>query len=369
MRRFNLSRDPRGQTLVIVGVGMVVLVGLVGLIIDVGLQWGDNRGSQNASDASAEAGAVVLMEYMLGATHDDDDVVDAVEDAAAAGGIEVDLAEYTDWQGTPFDPSIEVGGGGMIPTGAQGVRVIGTRVHQTVFARVLGINELSVFTDATAVSGPTEPCPPSSGPCALLPVTIPNTIVTCDGQNKSVATEDPWEGPPDGPEYILPLCGNNPGSVGWIDWTPPGGGVDELADQICDPNPIDLFFPDWYYVTSAGNVNSDDVQECFEQWIGSVILIPMFEDTCRTDPGDVDECTDPAPIGGVNQWYYFPEGAAIMLTGVYIQGNHADVCDTGNGATSCLTGTFVDTSIEGDPGEWIPGDPSLSQFFTVQLVD
>ena len=51
----------------IVGVGMIVLVGMVGLVIDVGMQWGDNRASQNASDASAEAGAIVLMEYMLGA--------------------------------------------------------------------------------------------------------------------------------------------------------------------------------------------------------------------------------------------------------------------------------------------------------------
>ena len=367
MRRAKLSRDPKGQTLVMVGVGMVVLVGMVGLVIDVGLQWGNNRGSQNASDASAEAGAIVLMEHMLGATRDDADVLEAVEDAAAAGEIDIELAEYTTWEGVPLD--IEVGVGGSIPIGAQGVRVLGTRVHETVFARVLGVNELAVHTDATAVSGPTEPCPPSSGPCALLPVTIPNTIVTCDGQNKSIATEDPWVGPPGAPEYILPLCGNNPGSVGWIDWTPPAGGSSELADQICEPNPIDLFFPDWYYVTSAGNVNSDDVQDCFEQWIGSIILIPMFEDTCRTDPGDVDECTDPAPIGGVNQWYYFPEAAAISLTGVYIQGNNADVCDTGNGATSCLTGSFVDTSIEGDPGEWIPGDDSLSQFFTVQLVD
>ena len=85
MRLSTKSRDPKGQTLVIVGVGMIVLVGMVGLVIDVGLQWGDNRGSQNASDASAEAGAIVLMEYMLGATHDDADVLVAVEDAAAAG--------------------------------------------------------------------------------------------------------------------------------------------------------------------------------------------------------------------------------------------------------------------------------------------
>jgi len=369
MRLSTKSRDPKGQTLVIVGVGMIVLVGMVGLVIDVGLQWGDNRGSQNASDASAEAGAIVLMEYMLGATHDDADVLVAVEDAAAAGEIAVDYVEYTDWQGIPLDPSVEVGSAGLIPDGAQGVRVVGTRTHETVFARVLGVNELTVHTDATAVSGPTEPCTPSSGPCALLPVTVPTTVVTCDGQNKSVATENEWLGPPDGPEYVIPLCGNNPGSVGWIDWTPPEGGTNELADQICDPNPIDLVFPDWYYVTSAGNVNAGTVQTCFEQWIGSDILIPLFEDTCRTDPGPVDECTDPAPIGGINQWYYFPQGAAIHLTGVYILGNNADVCDTGNGATSCLTGTFVDTSIEGDPGEWIPDEDAISQFFTVQLVD
>jgi hypothetical protein len=242
-------------------------------------------------------------------------------------------------------------------------------VHETVFARVVGVDELSVFTDATAVSGPTEPCPPSSGPCALLPVTVPTTIVTCDGQNKSVATEDPWEGPPNGPEYVIPLCGNNPGSVGWIDWTPPAGGTSELADQICDPNPIDLFLPDWYYVTSSGNTNANDVQDCFEKWLDSIILIPLFEDTCRTDPGPVTECTDPAPIGGQNQWYYFPQAAAIYLTGVYINGNHSDVCDTGNGATSCITGTFVDPAIEGDPGEWFPDDDPLSQFFTVQLTD
>ena len=71
----------------------------------------------------------------------------------------------------------------------------------------------------------------------------------------------------------------------------------------------------------------------------------------------------------MNQWYYFPQAAAIHLTGVYIQGNNSDVCDSGNGATSCITGTFVDTSIEGDPGEWNPDDDSLSQFFTVQLVN
>jgi Putative Flp pilus-assembly TadE/G-like len=355
--------SPRGQTLVIVALGMVVLVGMVGLVIDVGLQWGANRGSQNGTDATAEAGAIVLMEYMLGATNTDADVLAAVNAAAVANEIVVEVAEYTDWQGNLLD--VEVGAG-SIPTGAQGVRVVGSRENQTFFARILGIDVLGVRTDAIAVSGETEPCPPGA-PCALLPVTVPTTVVTCDGQNRSVATEIGWER---GVDYVIPLCGNNPGSVGWIDWTPPAGGDNELSDQLCDPDPpYPIILPDWFYVTSTGNTNSAQVDNCFATHIDSEILIPLFEDTCRTDPEDATECTDPAPIGGVNQWYYFPRAASIYLTGVYINGNHADVCDTGNGATSCITGRFIDTAITGEvSGPWDPDDDSLSRFFTVQLI-
>jgi hypothetical protein len=346
---------------------MAVLIGMVGLVIDVGLQWGANRGAQNGSDAAAEAGAVVLMEYMLGATRTGQDVLDAVDAIAAANAIDVERVEYTDVDGAVIS---EVGSG-SIPGGVQGVRVIGTRSHTTVFARVLGVDTLDVRTDATAVTGPTEPCPPGDS-CSLLPVTVPTTVVTCDGQNKSVPSDPPlgWTGPPDAPEYIIPLCGNNPGSVGWIDWSPPAGGDSELAAEICDPETV-ITLPDWYYVTSTGNTNSNSVQTCFEKWVGTTIMFPLFEDTCRTDPGDVTECNDPAPIGGINQWYYFPRAAAFALTGVYIQGDNSDVCDPsgGNGATTCLVGSFVDTSIEGDVGVWTGDSGALSQFFSVQLID
>lgn len=354
---------PRGQTLVIVAVGMVVLVGMVGVIIDVGIQWAGNRGSQNGSDATAEAGAIVLMESLLGAPRTDADVLDAVEAAADVNDIEIEVAEYTDWQGNVLGAEV---GDGTIPAGAQGVRVVGTRVHTTVFARILNVNELSVFTDAIAVTGPTDPCPPGA-PCALLPVTIPTTVVTCDGQNKSVATSIPWE---TGVDYIIPLCGNNPGSVGWIDWTPPAGGANELRDQLCNPNPpYPIVLPDWFYVTSTGNTNSAPVDNCFSTHIGTPVLIPLFEDTCRSDPGVSTVCTDPAPIGGINQWYYLPRAASLFLTGVYINGPDARICDTGNGATSCITGQFIDTAIVGEvSGPWDPDDDSLSRFFAVQLI-
>jgi hypothetical protein len=356
------SSSARGQTLVIVAAAMVAVVGMVGLVVDVGMQWAGNRASQNGSDATAEAGAIVLMERMLGATTDDDDVLAAVNAAATLNGVNLEIVEYTDWEGTPLNAEV---GAGAIPDGAQGVRVVGNRVHETVFARIVGVTELEVFTDAVAVTGPTEVCAPGA-PCALLPVTVPTTVVTCDGQNRSVATDDEW--PEDG-EQVIPLCGNNPGSVGWIDWSPPGGGDSELAAQLCDPNPpYPIILPDWFNVTSTGNTNSAPIDDCFSSHIGDEIMIPLFEDTCRTDPGEATECTDPAPIGGQNQWYYFPRAASLLLTGVYISGTNP-ICDTGNGATSCITGIFIDTAIEGEvSGPWNPDDDALSQFFAVQLI-
>jgi hypothetical protein len=387
------ARSARGQTLIIVAVGMVALIGMVGVVIDVGLQWADNRGAQNGSDAAAEAGAVVLLENMAGSPKTGADVLSAVASAASVNRISVEDAEYTDWQGNTL--GIDVGPG-TIPGAAQGVLVVGSRTHETLFARIVGVTELRVFTDAIAVAGPAEPCPPGTS-CALLPVTFPTTIVTCDGQNKSQPTDDPWIGAADNPEngvpeYIVPLCGNNPGSVGWIDWTPPpgstgpggaggggggggagGGGSAELAAEICDPNPPDLALPDWFYVTSTGNTNASTVQDCFNRWVGKTILIPLFEDTCRVKPNAGAPCPDAAPPAGVNQWYYFPQYAAFSLTGAYIQGNNSSVCDPsgGNGATTCLTGRFENAAITGTVGQWPPpasGNPPPSTFFAVQLI-
>ena len=60
------ERSERGQTLVIVALGMVALVAMVGVVIDVGFLWASNRDSQNGSDAVAHAGAVVIMEDLSG---------------------------------------------------------------------------------------------------------------------------------------------------------------------------------------------------------------------------------------------------------------------------------------------------------------
>jgi hypothetical protein len=219
------------------------------------------------------------------------------------------------------------------------------------------------------VGGPnTDPCPGSQS-CALLPITFPTTVVTCDGQNKAVPTTDPWQ---ENVEYIIPLCGHNPGSVGWIDWYPPAGGTDELADEICDPNPPPIDLPDWFEVTSTGNVNAADVEDCLNQYAGQRILMPMFDDTCREDPGEGNPCTNPAATGQ-NQWYHFPAFAVFELAapkGAFINGDNSAVCEQGNnGATSCLKGRFIDAVSGGTVGVWDPNAPQgLGSSFAVQLI-
>jgi Putative Flp pilus-assembly TadE/G-like len=378
MKLIRAHRNQRGQTLVIVALGMVALIAMVGVVIDVGIQWGVNRDTQNGSDATAHAGTVVIMNYLAGdTTLTDGDVKNRVDAMALETGIQLKSAEYVaylpDANGVlqPVSLGIDVGSGGGIPATAQGVAVVASQTHETFLARVVGITELSATTDAIAVTGPV-PTPCQEGqPCPLLPVTFPNTVVTCDGQNKALITEEGWDLDS---ELIVPLCGHFAGGVGWIDWTPPAGGDSELAGEICSPD-TSVTLPDWFFVTATGNTNSNPVQTCFENWLDQPILIPLFDDVCKIDPGETNGVDNDCPEGevptGQQSWYHFPTYASFYLTGVYIQGNHANVCDTGNGATSCFTGHFVDTSGTGTVGQYVPPDPNnppISEFFAVQLI-
>ena len=102
--------------------------------------------------------------------------------------------------------------------------VTGTKNFKTYLTGVIGMTNLDATARATAVTGYLQgTCTAGQGhACALLPVTIPVNIVACDGSNRPVNTGVPWVL---GPVYIVPLCQNGPGNVGWIDWTPPGGGT------------------------------------------------------------------------------------------------------------------------------------------------
>ena len=101
----NNPNPPRGQVLVIAAVAMLGMIAMVALIIDGGHAWTQQRDSQNGSDATSEAGALVLVASLSGATAPvDGDVLTQVTTTAAANGVQLEAAYYTDIAGTMLRP-------------------------------------------------------------------------------------------------------------------------------------------------------------------------------------------------------------------------------------------------------------------------
>ena len=81
----------RGQALVLMVGGMVAVIAMVALIVDGGNAWSQQRIVQNGSDATAEAGAIVMAQRFAGvatpAAGWDATVQSALNTAAAANGL------------------------------------------------------------------------------------------------------------------------------------------------------------------------------------------------------------------------------------------------------------------------------------------
>jgi Putative Flp pilus-assembly TadE/G-like len=389
-RRPNPEADPRGQILVIVAAGFLVIVAAIGLVVDGGMAWGQQRDNQNASDAASEAGAVVLAERLGGVARTDADVLAAVDASIAANAVDKVGAWYTDILGTLIDgaggPAASTAdaadvGAGAIPPNAAGVQANTSKTFDTFLMQVIGRPTLTTLSDATAVAGYIEGVCPAASDCAILPVTIPLNVVTCDGSGDITPEVPPsiWGEPTYfNIPFTIPLCKNDPGNVGWLDWHPPGGGTSELIDAIGPPGTLDyqLTVPGWYHVPSTGNVNSGGVEDALNYYAVNQIpvLIPMFDSTCNLEPpsSGVGACP-PGNVGGngSNQWYHLDRFVAFLFEapqGAFLQGNNSADCDTGNGATSCLKGMFVRFV---GPGATVGGSPGTAGPFSavgIQLI-
>lgn len=386
-------RSERGQILVIVAAGMIAIVALVALVIDGGYAWAKQRDTQNSADASAEAGATLMMQNLAGVSpaKTDADVAAAVTQTAADNGTTIDVAYYTDINGSMVTSSGAVTadeslaatvGGGAIPPGASGVLARATQDFDTFLARVVGFSQFTSTEDATAVSGYLEGVCSAAAGCNVLPVTFPVTIYDCDGTN-SVVYQHPeafWPNPSD--VVVVPLCaGNSPGNTGWLDWTPTAGGASELEDAITTPSNPALSWPDWHYVTQTGG--PDSIEAALRTWDGKVVQIPLFDGTCDdtpTGPG-LDQCpAGESPATG-DGWYHFAAMTSFELCGTtipecvaagynhgsYVQGSNGSICNTGNGATDCLVGRFKTTSFTGQVTA-APGPDPNNQTLGIQLI-
>lgn len=433
------NRRDSGQAIVVMVGAILLSIALLATIVDGGNVLAQQRVTQNGVDAAAEAGAVMLGERLAGAAAPsggwDLNIAARLAQTATANNINVEVAYYTDICGIPLKAdgtgainadrtenlaaALQVGNAShVLPGGTAtapdcpnrlvgpvaGILAIGRKDVAAFVAGAIGITSFRVNTRATAVAGYLQGyCDSSEGRhCAIVPVAIPVDVVTCSASNDVVAGSNPW---PWNQVVIVPLCKANPGNVGWLDWTPPGGGASELVCSIVNTNNPSITLPAWLNVPSTGNVNGggscadavtgitySGVEGAMRKYNGQVILIPQFDLTCRVKAGDPDpDSSQPAvnsapnygcpyaPGGGTGQniWYRMPSFAFFQLCdpalagcagrqGAYMSGGNAAECNSGGG-TSCLIGKFMDIMATGTVGAGV-GSGTGNKAVGVQLI-
>ncbi|HTK44743.1 MAG TPA: pilus assembly protein TadG-related protein [Patescibacteria group bacterium] len=425
-------RTQTGQAIVIMVVAIVVAVAMVGTIVDGGNVLAQQRVTQNGADATAEAGAVMLAGRLAGAVEPsggwDTNIAARLAQTAAANGITLEAAYYTDICGIP----LRIDGSGAInadrtenlavaltvgnttnalPGGTAtapdcpnrlvgpvaGVLIVARKDVGTYVAGAIGIRSFRVNTRATAVAGYLQGyCDATEGHyCALMPLAMPVNAIGCDGQHNPVDTGTPWTF---NIVYRVPLCSTSSGNVGWLDWTPKSGGAGEVVCSVLTADNPAIDLPSWQYVTAAGNPNGGggpcamSLEDAIRTWEGTTVLVPQFDLTCNPGNSSDPVSTQPeivtapnygCPAGslggnGSNMWYRMPSFAFFELCGptvpgcnglhaAYLQGNNTAECDTGNGATSCLVGRFMHVMATGTVGAGV-GSGTGSKAIGVQLI-
>jgi hypothetical protein len=434
LRRWSSRREGEaGQAIVIMIGAILVTVAMVATIVDGGNVFAQQRVTQNGSDATAEAGAVILAERLAGVAEPsggwDVNVWTRLTQTAAANGITIESAYYTDICGIPLQ---EDGTGAInvdrtenlsvalqvnnsthvLPGGTAtapdcpnrlvgpvaGVLVIGRKDVPAYVAGAIGIPSFRVNTRATAVAGYLQGyCDASAGRfCALLPVAFPVSIIECDGTNSPTDTGEPWIF---NTVYTIPLCNSTDGNVGYIDWDPHAGGAGDVVCSIETPDNPAINLPSWQFVASTGNANggggacSMTIEDAIRLHEGETVLAPQFDLTCGPSGAQPEpDSSVPAVItapdygcpagalggSGANTWYRFPSFAFLELCGpsvpgcngrhaAYLQGNNSAICDTGNGATACLVAKFKHVMGTGTVGAGV-GSGTGNKAVGVQLI-
>jgi hypothetical protein len=265
-----------------------------------------------------------------------------------------------------------------IPPGAAGVKAIAKQSFDTFLARVIGINQFTSTASANAITGIlTDMCSAEAG-CGVLPVTFALNSYTCDGTGGLVPGSAEWPlvdqaSANTGNEAIVPLCKNGPGSVGWLDFSAlnPSCGPN-IKNWIVAPCNVSIPIPTWL-PTNTGNTNALD-GDLSKYW-GTVVQIPIWTNTCNTDPGDsVPTCPGGSPGNGNNLFYYIPRWAAFLIDKTYTSGGNPE-CNQlpgkpfvgGNGSNGCFKGWFIKWVQDGPVG---PGQGPLepSDTIGIQLI-
>lgn len=184
-------RTQRGQTLVVVVLLMTALIGVLGLVIDVGYAYSERRQIQNAADAAALNGARQIDAQISNGnqTGSDQQVVLAIQQYITAYNLTVNAsgnspaflqsAIYVDELGATTYGVVGTQPSTQIPSGAAGVKVVVQEPWTPFIMEALGFSSFTIAASATAVSA-SQPnadtifvnCPPYNGSSATVNLTL-----------------------------------------------------------------------------------------------------------------------------------------------------------------------------------------------------
>ncbi|MEF3275897.1 MAG: VWA domain-containing protein [Chloroflexus sp.] len=309
-------RRVRGQSIPLLAIMIVVLIGMVALSVDVGRTFSEERRAVAAANAAALSGMNTYIRRTSSTTNQT--IYTAIAESLRSNGIDVNdpniqvEAYYLDARGNPLAGGARITADGTVaPGNAAYIQVNIKGMVDTLFARVFEQNQLPIA--ATSYAGT---CPPNDG---VYPIAINNNYISgnefrnpgdADGDGKP---DNNWQRLPNGltAMRLYMADGATPGGFGWLRWLDGQGasganansnqelvlsltGTGSLSKGFMEvtpwptqnlPQPAnyperpgELNVGDWIY-GSTGYNNSTDVRAALDAHItnGTRMVLPIYD--------------------------------------------------------------------------------------------
>lgn len=301
-----MRETERGQLLIIVALGMVVLLGFVALAVDLGHAYTKRRLAQNAADASATAG---LRLVRLSDPSTPGSVIHAeIQRVALLNGraqVGDDDAEFVDLNGDSLGPVKSYAGS---LDDVAGVRVRTYISYDTFLASILSMPRMTSAARATAMSMEVA----ATSTTGLRPIAIP--VGSYDVGQEYTIWDDSREAP---------------GNAGWLTFDGSGNAPD-LANALANgfPYPGSGGFHYWDDGPTAGDYHSDSPELPIPSWVqGNSGL----SNSSSVRSAIIDLMNNQTPIAvllydrlegtGSNTHYHATRLAAFVITAVDLTGH------------------------------------------------
>ena len=322
-RHSTTHKGERGQMIALFAIASTVILLAVGLVIDGGYALAQRRGSQNASDFAALAGARVVAEWVGGDTTNG---TDAYVRAAITNSIRANGGTPITF-GSPNGPIYVTTSGsangfvgtiplGVIPAGTAGVSAGSSRSWTPFFLGVIGVNNWTASTVATAKGGYSLAGPPGN----VFPVGVSkatyDTFPICAGDVGSSAACQPL--------HLTPGGLNVPGGFGWLKFGAAGKcsgfGLGMINDGCANSKPFlqsEIGNPPGTPANSYGCCTAVAPEPPAVNRIGSLPGNKASADCSYYIDNDITVTVpvwDVAGGQGANGWYHIVGFAGLQLT-------------------------------------------------------